>query len=68
MGRDPVRASPHGQSCGAYRVRMEATASVADGGNVVDIDAQSKTRRHTMPFLGYGDGFAITERASFGTP
>jgi hypothetical protein len=54
MGSDPVRTSPNGMFCGTYRIRMEPTASVADGGNVVNIDAQSKTRRHTVPLLGYG--------------
>jgi hypothetical protein len=54
MGSDPVGSGPHGQSCGAHRIRMEPATSVADGGNMVNIDAQSKTRRHIVPFLGYG--------------
>jgi hypothetical protein len=52
VGGDSVGTGPDGKFCGAHRVWVKPSTSVADGGDVVDIHAQSETRRHGMPSLG----------------
>ena len=42
---DAVGARLHGQVGGAQRIGMPAAARVADGGDVVDVDAQAQVRR-----------------------
>ncbi len=42
MGSDAVGARLDRQLGGAYRIRMAPAARVADGGDVVDIDAETQ--------------------------
>ncbi len=45
MGGDAVRAGLDGEQRRANRIRARSAACIADGGDVIDVDAQPQTRR-----------------------